>query len=107
MPIIRVDFDGKQVQASQVEVVSEAVRSIISEVTHIEDVFVYGNDSQIKIKVAPIEIFVEMSDYKINNLDELMGQVKGRVVEWKVQNNFTIPINLTIIPMRWKVEVGI
>ncbi|MBP9686477.1 MAG: hypothetical protein KBD66_01605 [Candidatus Doudnabacteria bacterium] len=107
MPILRVDYDGKQIKSSQVEIISEAVRNIVAEVTGIEDVFVYGNDSQIKIKVAPIEMFVEMSDYKIKDIDELMSAIKVRVVEWKTQNNFTVSINLTIIPMHWKVEVGI
>ncbi len=107
MPIIRVDYDGEQIQTSQVVSICEAIRGIVSEVTGIEDVFVYGNDSQIKIKVAPIEVFVEMSDYKITDLDELMMTIKNRVGEWKVQNSFATPINLTIIPMRWKVEVGI
>lgn len=107
MPIIRVDYDSDQATFDQVHALSAAVRDIVSEVTGIEDVFVYGNDSKIKIKVAPIEIFVEMSDHKINNLDELMAKVKARVTEWKTQNGFTVPINLTIIPMHWKVEVGI
>lgn len=67
----------------------------------------YGNSSQIKVKIAPIEIFVEMSAPKIKDLDKLTGDIKNRIIEWKKETNFGYPINLTIIPMSWKIEVGI
>ncbi len=86
---------------------SQAVRDIVSEVTNIEDVFVYANSSEIKIKVAPIEIFVEFSASKIENLDALMENVKSRIQKWKTEHDFDTLINLSIIPMPWKIEIGI
>jgi hypothetical protein len=70
-------------------------------------VFVYANKAQIKVKIAPIEIFVEMSAHKITDLDELFSEIKSNLSEWKKTNNFSHPINLTLIPMNWKIEIGI
>ena len=59
------------------------------------------------MKIAPIEIFVEMSAPKIKDLDKLTGDIKNKIIEWKKETNFAYPINLTIIPMSWKIEIGI
>ena len=37
----------------------------------------------------------------------LISEIKTRLSEWKTANNFQHPINLTLIPMNWKVEVDI
>lgn len=107
MPIIRIDFDDEQVDRNEMKVLSKAVQKIVAETTGIEDVFVYANSAEIKLNVAPIEIFVEMSAHKIKSIDQLMEQIKESLAEWKKQDGFDYPINLTIIPMQWKVEIGI
>lgn len=107
MPIIRIDYDNEQIESSKVTQLAHAVRDIVSEVTNIEDVFVYANSSEIKIKVAPIEIFVEFSAVKIIDIEVLMEEVKSRIQTWKRDNNFDTLINLSIIPMPWKIEIGI
>ncbi|MDO8517849.1 MAG: hypothetical protein Q7S26_00965, partial [bacterium] len=70
-------------------------------------VFVYANSAKIKVQIAPIEIFVQMTAQKIQNEDTLLAQSKQKLLSWKKENNFHYPINLTLIPMNWKVEVGI
>jgi molybdopterin synthase catalytic subunit len=105
MPLIRIEYDN--VPESEIKNLSESVRDIVSKVTGIEDVFVYANSSQIKVKVAPIEVFVEMSAHKISNIDELVGKIKNEISIWKKSSGFEYPINLSLIPMPWKVEVGI
>ena len=107
MPIIRLDYDSDKVSQAEATALSEAAQKIVSEATGIEDVFVYGNSSEIKLKVAPVEIFVEMSAQKIADADKLIAEIKSRLAEWKQQSKFPHPINLTLIPMQWKVEVGI
>ena len=107
MPLIRVEYDDSKVSKDEATILSEAIQKIVSDVTQIDDVFVYGNSAQIKIKVAPIEIFVEMSDYKIKDLDELTNSIKEALSKWKAENNYLHPINLSLIPMHWKVEVNI
>lgn len=107
MPTIRIDYDNEKVSEQEIKNLSEAAQKIVSEITKIEDVFVYANSSQIKIKVAPIELYVQMSAHKIENLDELFDQIKNRISEWKNKENFKQPINFTLMPMTWKFEVDI
>jgi hypothetical protein len=107
MPLIRLEYDDKKVNDADIERLSQAVRNIVSDATEIKDVFVYANTAHIKVQIAPIEIFVEMSAPKIQNEDELIGIIKAKLREWKSENSFTHPINLTLIPMHWKVEVDI
>jgi hypothetical protein len=107
MPMIKIEYDDVKVNVDEVRNLSDAVQRIVSAVTGIEDVFVYANSASIKVKVAPIEIFVEMSDHKIENLDDLTNKIKDELSSWKTQSGFKVPINLTVIPMRWKVEINI
>lgn len=107
MPFIKIEYDNNKLSENDIHLLSEAVQKIVSEITQIDDVFVYANSAQIKVKIAPIEIFVEMSAHKINDVDELIGKIKAGLSNWKKESVFKHPINLTLIPMQWKVEVGI
>jgi hypothetical protein len=107
MPLIRIEFDDAVVEDGEARALSAAIRDIVSEETSIEDVFVYTNSARIKIHVAPVEIFVEMSAHKIEDLDALFHRFKQRVAEWKKRAGFRQPINFTLIPMNWKFEIGI
>lgn len=107
MPIIRIDFDSQKIADIDAKNLSEAVQRIVSEETEIKDVFVYANSPKISYKIAPVEIFIEMSAQKITDADELIQKIKGRISDWKKENNFQQPINLTLIPMHWKIEVDI
>jgi hypothetical protein len=107
MPLIKLEFDDSLVPVPDAERLSKAARDIVSETTGIHDVFVYANSSKIKVQVAPIEIFVEMSAPKIKDVDALMADIKAKLSAWKKSANFAHPINLTLIPMNWKVEIDI
>ena len=107
MPLVRIEYDNAKVSDKEASTLSEAVQSVVSSVTGIEDVFVYANSSHIKVKVAPIEVFVEMSASKITDVDELTMKIKSALGVWKKDSDFSHPINLTVIPMNWKVEIAI
>ena len=107
MPIIRIDFDDEVLSKNDILSLSNAVQKIIMDVTHIEDVFVYANSAQIKINIAPIEVFVEMSAHIFADEDAMMADIKQRITTWKNENNFSHPINITVIPMKWTMEIGI
>lgn len=107
MPIINIEYDDNKVEKEDVLLLSKGIQKIVSNSTKIEDVFVYANSSQIKVKIAPIEIFVQMSAHKIDDEDKLMSEIKLKLSDWKKKNKFRHPINLTIIPMKWKIEIGI
>lgn len=107
MPLIRIEYDSAELNKEAVKQLSEAVRNIVSEVTGIKDVFVYANVSQITVQIAPVEIFVEMTASKIEDKSILAEAIKTKLTKWKEVNGFAVPINLTLIPMDWVVEVGI
>lgn len=107
MPIIRVDYDHNKIEKDDVETMSEAIRQIVSKHTDIVEVFVYANRSEIILKADPIEVFVEMSAPIMEKRPNLMADVKSDIQAWKNENDFTLPINLTLIPMTWAMEIGI
>ena len=107
MPVIRIDYDNTKLEQDEVLTLSKAIQKIVSETTKIEDVFVYANSSQIKVKIAPIEIFIQMSAHKIKNVDKLVSKIKSKLLDWKKKNHFNHLINLTFIPMNWKIDIGI
>lgn len=104
--MIKIQYDDSKVKRGDIEKLSDAIQKIVSKTTGIEDVFVYGNSSEIKVKIAPIEIFVEMSAHKIKDEDALIKDIKERLTVWKKENNFSLPINLSLVPMHWKIENG-
>ncbi|MEX0931218.1 MAG: hypothetical protein WDZ88_00545 [Candidatus Paceibacterota bacterium] len=107
MPLINLEYDDSSVSEEDAQKLSNAVRDIVSQATGIAGVFVYANSAKIKVQIAPIEIFVRMSA-KINQEKQgLMDGIKTKLTEWKKENGFSHPINLTIIPMDWQIAIGI
>lgn len=107
MPIIRIDFDNEKVSEKEIKSLSEGIQKIVSETIEINDVFVYANSPQIQLNIAPIEIFIEMSINKIKDSESLIKNIKTKLSHWKSNSNFTHPINLTLIPMNWEIEINI
>lgn len=107
MPLIRIEFDADRVSSAEARVLSEQTRDAVIAATGIEDVFVYANSSEVRIKVAPVEIFVQISAQKVGDMDQLFSQIKERLSRWRTQVQFPHPLNLTVIPMQWRFEVGI
>lgn len=107
MPVINIEYDDKSISDPDVLRLSEGVRDIVSKLTGIDDVFVYANTARIKVRVAPIEVFVQMSAHKIKDLDSLVAEIKEEISKWKKENDFNYLINLSFIPMNWKIELGI
>ena len=105
--MIHIEYDDAKVPIASAKALAIGTQEIVSCLTAIEDVFVYANTAQIKIKVAPVEIFVRMSDYKIPDEDKLLQDMKRELAQWKEENGFTQTINLARIPMHWKIETGI
>jgi hypothetical protein len=48
-----------------------------------------------------------MTAKKIKDETQLINAIKAKLFVWKTSTNFGHPINLTLIPMNWKVEIGI
>ncbi len=107
MLVVHIEYDNKKVDERSILDLSKAAHELVSSITGIEDVPVYVNTSHIKVEVAPIEIFVQLSAHKIADQDKLIADLKEAFIKWKKENNFPHLINLTLIPMNWKIEIGI
>ncbi len=107
MPVIDIKYDDKIVQDKDIELLCSSIQQIISSITGIEDVPVYAQSYKIKAKTSPIEIFVQISASKVANLDTLLSQIKQKLTVWKGNCSYSHLINLTVIPMDWKFEIGI
>jgi len=107
MPTIRIDYDDSKLGDEDIRALSEAVQKIVSDITGIEDTFVYADSPRIKFKAAPIEIYVQLSVSLVPDMEGLLGKIKTKLAEWKAESGFSSPINLTLMPMQWKFEIGI
>lgn len=107
MPIIRIDFDDTILSDADAKNLSNAIQKIVSEKTDIKDVFVYANSSQIKVAIAPIEIFIEMSAKIMMEKENLSALIKQDLSQWKKDTSYPHLINMTLIPMEWTMEIGI
>ncbi len=107
MPMITIKYDDVKVKDDEVVLLSKAVQKIVSDATKIKEVFVYADSPKIKIDVAPIEIFVEMSASKVSDKESLFQEIKTHLSDWKKANNFSNPITITLTPMDWRFEVDI
>ena len=107
MPMITIKFDDQKVKDDEVVALSKATIKIVQEATKIPEVFVYADSPKIRIGVAPIEVFVEMSASKVTNREELFQAIKIPLSQWKNLNNFKHPITITLTPVDWKLEVDI
>ncbi len=107
MPLINIEYDNLKILPEEARSLSEAVCHIVSEASGIKEVFAYTNTAEIKVAVAPIEIFVRMSASKISNRAELFDNMKAGLKAWKSSSGFPHPLNFTLIPMDWQFEVGI
>lgn len=107
MPMITIKYDDKKVEDDQIILLSKAVQKIVQDATKIPEVFVYADSPKIKIDVAPIEIFVEMSASKVLNRESLFQEIKNNLSSWRKDNDFNNPITITLTPMDWRFEVNI
>ncbi len=105
--MITIKYDDARVPAEEVTVLGHVLKQIVQKATQIPEVFVYADSPRIKIDVAPIEVFVEMSASKIADKDTLFRDIKARFVSWKQEAGFSHPVTITLTPMEWIFETGL
>ena len=107
MPIINIKFDSDILNNEDILILSNAIQKIVKEITSIDDVCVYADSPKIKVGIAPVEIFVEIGAGLVENKEELILKIKNALSEWKKSSKFNHLINLSLVLMNWKVEIGI
>ena len=105
--MINIKFDDQKVKDDEVVSLGNAIIKIVQDATKIPEVFVYADSPRIKIGVAPIEIFVEMSASKVADKEALFQAIKEPLSKWRKENNFSHPITITLTPVDWKFDVDI
>lgn len=105
--MINIKYDDAKIQDEKIVTLSNALIKIVRDATQIPEVFVYADSPRIKIGVAPIEVFVEMSKSKISDREALFQDIQNKLSEWKNSTAFEEPVTITLIPMDWRFEVGI
>jgi len=107
MPVVNIEFDSDAVSNENIQKLADATHEIVSKVTDIEDVPVYAHNAEAKSHVAPIEIFIRLSTHKVEDVDALTAALKHAFSTWKQEQGYPHPINMTFIPMDWKIEIDI
>ena len=69
--MINIKFDDREVKDDKITELSNSIIKIVQDATGIPEVFVYADSPRIKIGVAPIEVFIEMSANKVPDKDKL------------------------------------
>jgi hypothetical protein len=107
MPLLKVEYDDAVLTETEARDLCLASQKIVKQVTGIEATFVYGNPAHIKIDVPPVEVWVEMSEHKIQDSDALLQQIGEALQAWKQETSYPHPINLVLVPMSWKIQFDI
>lgn len=109
MPVIRVEYDPDKITQEQITKLATDVVEFTKEVTGIPEVYAWVNASQIRIGIDPIDIIAEMSAHKIPEGDpyKFSKPIAAKIKQWKSDHNFTEPINFTLVPVAWALEIGI
>lgn len=105
--MITIKFDDTKVEDPKIVELSKGLQKAVQEATGIPEVFVYAESPRIKIDVAPIEVFIEMSANKVPDREELFSVIKNKLLAWKAENAFEYPVTVTLTPVDWKFEVGL
>lgn len=109
MPVIRIEYDSDKITAEQITRLATDVVEFTKKVTGIAEVYAWVNASQIRINIDPVDIFVEISAHKVPGSDpkNLSQPIAAKIRQWKQDNAFDYPINLTVTPVPWALEIGI
>lgn len=105
MPVVRVEYDSTLVSDVKAQTLCKAAQTAVIEATGIPETFVYGNASQITIDIAPVEIWVEVSAHKVADPAKTAKDIRAKLAAWKQAEGFEQPINFTLIPMDWILEL--
>ena len=106
MLVIHIDYN-ETVDTESVKKLVSAMHTIVSESTAIQEAPVYARKAPFQSYTAPIEIFIEIDSHTVKDSNALVANIKARIQKWKKVHAFQYPINLSLIPTKWKTEIGI
>ena len=100
MPVIRVEFDDSVVNKDTAEQFCQVMRKIVTEAMAVpeNDVCLYGNKSLTKINTAPMQVWLEVSDYKVADKKKLADSIRAQIMQWKGEEQFAYQIKFMLVP---------
>src|SRR5687768_4935301 len=108
MPAIEIKFDESVVKEDAVMMLSGEIQKLVPEVLGREDFVV--DSSEMHVKNAPIEIYIEMKPPKVEDIDWFMKQItelKKKLSLWKKENNYPHAITVRVEPRQWKFVMSV
>jgi hypothetical protein len=110
MPTIQILFDDSVVSEEQVLQLGNALRDIALGADNLHDVsfaFAYGESPKIKIGLAPLEVYIKITRWKITDEKALSAEFREKLTAWKQEVHYPHPVNILLMPMDWLIEDNI
>ena len=105
--MITIMYDGNKMADEQASLLAKGVIELVAEEMNDQDVFVYTCKPTSNIAAATVEVFIQVNSHKVSDATTILDGVAAGLSSWKQQNNFSLPINLNVIPVEWYSQVGI
>ena len=110
MSTIQILFDDSQVTNEEAEKLGVALRDIALNAENSHDVsfaFAFAESPKIKIGLAPFEVYIKVTRWKIDDEKKLLTEITEKLTKWKAENDFNHPVNILLMPMDWLIADSI
>ena len=112
MPIVKIDYAPEKFEDEVIRKLCEFIRPALAEVVALplEDVVVYANKNQITAGAYPLEIYVYGGPGVVADtaaVQRALDALKNKLVVYKSEQGITIPFNITVAKMEWKVAIDV
>lgn len=110
-PVVKIDYDSGKFSEDFIKALATELHTVVSEASGLplDDVSVFASQNQITVNAAPMEIYVNAGSGAIPNHDKekMLGIISEAVKAFKKAKDISIPVNISIVEMTWKVGVGV
>lgn len=110
MPVVRIDYE-KSVSAEEIQALAAGLQPAIAEASALplEDICVYANQNGFSINAAPIEVYIHAGPGAIpdGNKEVMLARIVEEVKKLKQEKGLSTPINLSVVQMDWRFELGV
>lgn len=110
-PVVKIDYDSGKFQLEFIKELACELHTIVSKASGLplDDVSVFANENQITVNAAPVEIYINADSGAIPNQDKetMLKIISYAVKKFKESKNISVPVNISVVEMHWKVGVGI
>lgn len=98
---------ASSVNAADIEVLANGLKSLVEEAIGENDVFIYTETSSFAVGIEPIEVFVQVNGCEVTDAEQLTETIAEKFAAWKQKSSFSQSINLNVIPVQWHFRIGL